>query len=339
MVIGFLITSIAGDIRGIDPGRPGVPLFGRKLYHLGIGPIDHNKYRVSVPLQRKAIVCSQSTHDLSLNYNNFIRSLSHTTFCGLVLDYDGTLCATKNRSVPLDHQIAGELIRLLRLSIPIGIATGRGSSVRQSLQNALPKSLWSRLIIGYYNGAECATLNNNLSPDNSSDTCPELDGISQSLNADKNVRSIALITIRRKQISLEPTHICNLDILWEYTGSLIARLGGNGINMVMSAHSIDILAPGVSKRNVVNAIKDLSLIAHRKPVLCIGDQGIWPGNDSDLLSENHSLSVDLVSSDPKTCWNLAPAGYRGPQATIFYLKKLVTRKGQFSFQLNKQRRK
>jgi hypothetical protein len=54
-------------------------------------------------------------------------------------------------------------------------------------------------------------------------------------------------------------------------------------------------------------------------VLCIGDRGCWSGNDFDLLREPFSLSVDEVSPDPTTCWNLAPAGHRGVQATLDYL--------------------
>lgn len=75
----------------------------------------------------------------------------------------------------------------------------------------------------------------------------------------------------------------------------------------------------------------LSTIHHSSPdsrILCIGDKGRWPGNDFDLLSEPFSLSVDEVSSDPVTCWNLAPAGYRGIQATLYYLDHMrITAKG------------
>ena len=35
------------------------------------------------------------------------------------------------------------------------------------------------------------------------------------------------------------------------------------------------------------------------------------------------LSVDEVSSDPSQCWNLAPPGLLGPQATVYYLDRLV----------------
>ena len=31
---GFVVTGSAGNARGIDPGDPGVPAYGRKIYHL-----------------------------------------------------------------------------------------------------------------------------------------------------------------------------------------------------------------------------------------------------------------------------------------------------------------
>jgi len=58
-------------------------------------------------------------------------------------------------------------------------------------------------------------------------------------------------------------------------------------------------------------------------VIRIGDRGMWPGNDFDLLSDRLGLSVDEVSRDPDHCWNLSPAGVLGPQATLHYLKRLV----------------
>ena len=54
-------------------------------------------------------------------------------------------------------------------------------------------------------------------------------------------------------------------------------------------------------------------------VLSVGDKGQWPGNDYELLNTPYSLSVDEVSADPDTCWNIAPAGHRGTQAVLDYL--------------------
>jgi fructoselysine-6-P-deglycase FrlB-like protein len=338
VVTGFLVTAVAGEIRGIDPGRPCVPQFGRRLYHLGIGNIGINGKREKAPIQRKSDACASSSSEMLKAYTVFTRSLGRMAFSGLVLDYDGTLCGAENRFAPLDQQIAKELVRLLRAGIPVGIATGRGKSVRKSLQQALPKVVWKRLIVGYYNGAECNPLSDSSAPDGTDKACLELEAAVDVLSSDSCLKSLATITIRKKQISLEPKQIRHIDALWKLASGRISRLSGTGIKVVMSAHSIDVLAPGVSKRNVVDAIPASRSERSHTSVLCIGDQGKWPGNDSELLSEAHALSVDTVSSDLNTCWNIAPAGYRGPQAAMFYLKCLVPQEGQFRLQLDRGRR-
>jgi len=335
IVTGFIITALAGEMKGIDPGRPGVPQFGRQIFHLGMGTIGGSTKREKAPILRKAIVCPHSSSELVKAHNSFTRSLGLTTFQGLVLDYDGTLCRTENKVELLDERIARELRRLLRARIPVGIATGRGKSVRKSLQEALPKTVWERVIVGYYNGAECAPLSENSAPDGTERVCTELEAAVKALAADSYLRQIAAINVRKKQVSLEPTQVRHLDVLWELAGEHISSLGEECIKMTMSGHSIDVLAPGVSKRNVVAAIGPSCLTTKCPSVLCIGDQGRWPGNDSEILSEAHALSVDTVSSNLNTCWNIAPAGHRGPQAALFYLKCLAPRNGQFRFQLDR----
>ena len=54
--------------------------------------------------------------------------------------------------------MTNELIRLLDVGIHLGIATGRGKSVREALQASLPETLWPLVFVGYYNGAEVAAL-------------------------------------------------------------------------------------------------------------------------------------------------------------------------------------
>ncbi len=65
--------------------------------------------------------------------------------------------------------------------------------------------------------------------------------------------------------------------------------------------------------------------------LCIGDKGKWPGNDFFLLSEKYSLSVDTVSPDFDSCWNLAPIGHRGVQAVLDYFNAIEIEDGAFLF--------
>ncbi len=280
--------------------------------------------------------CHIAPQQLMKAHNIFCRSLGATLFSGLVLDYDGTLCGLDNRFDALDTNIARELTRLLKAAIPLGIATGRGKSVRKLLQLALPKAYWKQVVLGYYNGAECAFLDNTDAPDGTSKPCIEISDIANTLLSDEAITSLATITVRKKQISIVPTIISHLDILWRIIGTHLSH--GYSAKMVQSSHSIDILAPDVTKRNVIKAITPLCKSNKQPLVLCIGDQGRWPGNDSDLLSDRYSLSVDTVSSDLKSCWNIAPAGYRGQQAALHYLTHIEAAKGIFRFRLSGDKR-
>lgn len=329
VLTGFFLTKIAGEIRGIDPGKPGVPDFGRRLYHLGLGVRKKTSPSEKPSVRRKSYICSTTNQSLLKAHNAFCLSLNKAIFTGLVLDYDGTLCGPENRFDALDANIVQEIVRLLRAAVPLGIATGRGKSVRKSLQEVLPKVFWEQVFVGYYNGAECSLLNNDNAPNGTSIPCKELDDIAKALCSDESIKSLANVTVRNSQISVEPATTSVLDLLWGIVGMHVSRTPC--VRMVQSSHSIDILAPGVTKRNVITAMTSQFKSGHNPTILCIGDQGYWPGNDTDLLSERYSLSVDTVSPDLNTCWNLAPPGYRGQQATLHYLKLLVASKGTFRF--------
>ena len=73
--------------------------------------------------------------------------------CGVVLDYDGTLCDRRRRFDPLDDGIASDLNALAATGTVIGIATGRGQSASAALQSIFPRDVWPRVLVGYYNGA------------------------------------------------------------------------------------------------------------------------------------------------------------------------------------------
>jgi hypothetical protein len=87
-----------------------------------------------------------------------------------------------------------------------------------------------------------------------------------------------------------------------------------------SSHSIDIVLNGASKLDVVEAVRGHA--GADATVLRFGDKGRWPGNDYTLLQDALGFSVDEVSNDLGSCWNVAPAGSLGLQATLYYLSKL-----------------
>ena len=69
------------------------------------------------------------------------------------------------------------------------------------------------------------------------------------------------------------------------------------------------MSKDVSKLNLVEHVKKNILKQYK--IMCIGDKGKLPGNDFELLTQPYSLSVDMVSDDMKTCWNILSDNQKG----------------------------
>jgi fructoselysine-6-P-deglycase FrlB-like protein len=346
LVHALYIAGLAGEARGIDPGRPGVPSFGRALYHLGgLKGLATNRSctpdeRARAAITRKAARESVTVDFAAQNefwdksYTSFTRRLAATTFVGLVLDYDGTLCDERGRFTGPDQEVMAELVRLLRAGVPVGVATGRGGSAGDALRKAVPKRLWERVVVGYYNGGELAPLAEAARPTAGS----PVDGLADlagAMESDPRLSTIATFVSRRAQIAVRPRPPVPGDLVLALVSELAQQHGRGQLRVVASSHSVDVLAPGVSKLAVVGAVRGRSREPKRGRVLCIGDRGRWPGNDHALLSEPLSLSVHEVSTDPETCWNIAPPGHRGVQALLGYLRAVTARSGTFRLSLDK----
>ena len=328
LICALRITGWAGQARNIDPGHPGVPEFGRKLYNLPLPKIVGSKPYASI--EQAAAIARKSGISIERLFARgeldrwktslaaFKRRLAEAAFEGVILDYDGTVVDTRDRFEPPHQNIVGELIRLAESNARLAIATGRGASVRRDLQKCLPSSLWSRILIGYYNGAEIAGLDDNHAPDGTEGTCDALAKLANALRAQPELIDAATQTDRRFQITLEAKRALPENRLWDLAHEVLLMTAVDHVKITRSSHSIDIVSEGVSKRNVLERMRAEAC----GRLLTIGDRGRWPGNDYELLREPYALSVDEVSVDPQTCWNLAPVGQRGVAATVAYLRCL-----------------
>lgn len=339
LLAALRIAGWAGVARGIDPGRPGVPEFGRKLYNLPLPRVvsptrEVLSARDAAAITRKAGVSSArlaAARELGQwreALDRFRRGLSDARFAGIVFDYDGTVVDARDRFQPPPMEMAAELIRLLDAGALIAVATGRGASVRRDLQARLPRSLWERVLVGYYNGAEIASLGDDGAPDGRDVPCEALNTLAAALRAQPELAQAAKQTDRPHQITLEAARVLPESRLWDLAHQVILIIGATDVCVTRSSHSVDIVAAGVSKLNVVARLRDEIGDA---PLLAVGDRGRWPGNDYELLREPFSLGVDEISVDPATCWNLARPGQRGPAATLDYLKALKGHDGRLRF--------
>lgn len=329
----FELCASFGKALGIDPGRPGVPTFGSRIYHLK--PPSHCRATLAsaTELHSAAIERKVAVSGPGLNWSQysqkFLARLESTAFSGIVFDFDGTLCSSSKRKEGLSPVLRTPILRLLRGNVSVGIATGRGKSARSDLQRAIPTEFWDRIIIGYYNGGQVATL---------SAAPPEINnGISEYVRMlEARCRAVGLdklgaIEARPYQLTITPYDATQVSTLVSVTNVLV-ETEFPMMRLVQSSHSIDVLEKAASKLNVLTALQE-RVSTVNGAILCLGDRGCWRGNDFDLLSTSFSLSVDAVSAAPDSCWNFAPPGVRCVQATGFYLAGLKPKKEVARFSL------
>jgi hypothetical protein len=336
------LARAAGEAAGVDPGRPTVPEFGRRLYRLPA--FRARTGRSSLPRAEMAAIERKSKSTiLSLEsggalegwraaYRAFTSTLKGAQFGGVVFDYDGTLCEASERFEGPRREVTEQLERLLRAGVVVGIATGRGKSVKEQLRERLSPSLWGRMPIAYYNGSEVGLLGDDAIPEGGKALAPPFDSILELLSRDGSVAGGCTVDANRHQISVVPVGAPGgVARLWECVRSVLDVNGLRDVRVLRSDHSVDILDNGSSKLAVLAAVRGLAGGDGGVEILRVGDRGCWPGNDCELLSGPHSLSVDETSADPGSCWNIASPGASHTAALLEYLELLVCGSGLASF--------
>lgn len=329
------LVKFFGNIRKIDPGRPGVAIFGRKIYHL---PIPKNISSSltdfeKLVLRRKfgnADLSNSKTKSRVKSLYNFIDNMSKQKFGAVIFDYDGTLCDSECRFTKPSKPIGELLTNLLQNEIVIGIATGRGKSVRIALQKSIPKQYWSKLFIGYYNCADIATMDDNESPKTNSSLEKNLSFFLDFLKKQNILSNGVKITERPNQITLESESLNAIDLIENIESIDKTKL--EKVRIVESSHSVDLLSQNVSKLNLCKFIK--KKIPSKYQILCIGDRGKWPGNDYELLKTEFSFSVNETSDNVKNCWNILPKNILGECGVCEYFKYTSMKHGYFLIKLS-----
>lgn len=331
-----------GKIKNVDPGKPSVPEFGRKLYRLKINPeaafsssnnsIKNDEYLYFKRKFGKIVDIDKEFIPNRLPYfNKYLKLIEENIYNSIIFDYDGTLCDIKDRFFGIQQIIAAELEKLLKHKILIGIATGRGVSVRNDLRKKIPKEYWENVIVGYYNCSDIGLLSDDFHPNKWLELEKNLQKIKDFFDK-KQMEDIFNIEYRPNQITIEPKKPLYTRITEEILFDIINKNANSGIQILKSKHTFDIIAPNVSKNSLIQICQNKSEQNYpNMKTLCIGDQGLWPGNDYWLLSNTTSLGVDEVSPDLLSCWNISKLGHIGVQATLFYCKCIHPNQGYFKF--------
>lgn len=316
----------AGESKGINPGKPHVEEFGRKLYHL-----NYNISKNSEMNARRKDVTIMAAYRKSYMTNGhylqeyitagrkYLNRLLSQRFKGIIFDYDGTL-HDKNGNNEMEQQLFNILNKLLEKGIRLGIATGRGKSVRKELQRVIDKKFWDEILIAYYNGGVIGKLADASQPDKSAGAPPE---------AFERIAALIIPYIQRLNVDgLDDQNPYQLTIMadgeehlyWRLLKEQIAEM--KDIKVISSSHSIDIVPLKSSKNNIFDYWANWGY--DRDDFLIIGDSGQFGGNDYELLKNSCALSVDYVSEALESCWNFAHPGLRNLEATKSYLDMIET---------------
>jgi len=260
-------------------------------------------------------------------FNYWCTQVRATTFGGLVMDYDGTMCFTRRRFELPPANVRAEVLRLLEAGMIIGIASGRGKSLHADLRAWVPNRLWSQLVVGLYSGALRVDLDADV-PESSTPSNLMQAVIERLITLP--VSHELRIEARSTQVSVAPNSgsFLNRGRLRAVIADVLARDPALAVKTVASAHSIDIVPIESSKRTIV----DLVAMASGRSVMTIGDQGDIGGNDHELLAAvAPSITVDACSPDLTRCWYLDGAGRSGPALLTAYLAALHPVPDGFSF--------
>ena len=316
------LTGVFGLLKGLDPGRPGVPSYGSKLYRLNAW--SPRNLKISIPeisIARKAHLSLDELHrsakidEWMVHFETFVKTLSTLTFTALAIDYDGTLCDQRDRFRGISIPVRDGLETLLKMQIPILLITGRGKSVGSALRGAVAEKFWDLIQVAYYNGSEVQPL----SFDGELDRLPAPDSIlphiASQLSSHPLLKDLKF-EVRRSQLTITATPQIPPCSLHSVVSDLLSPFAEPGLRVVTSAHSVDILLREASKRL---PLKDKG---PNDRYLCVGDGGEWPGNDYELLQEPGSLSCYQTSYKLDCCWHISPPGFRNSQSTLHYFSCL-----------------
>lgn len=332
------LINLYGKVRKIDPGRPGVPPYGSKIYHLSYERLlqDTKRSLADVAIARKAKV--EKWSDLpsekqilwKKGYDNTILQLTTVRYGCLVFDYDGTLCSSANRFTGMGSEIKQLLVSFAKRGFVIGVISGRGKSLREELEKVFVKTpkLMEQVVVGYYNGGDIGSLTDNKKPNKTKPLHASLQQVESRL-----LKIGIQGQVSPNQLTFGSDTTGEWVSLRETLLNEVMLLDLEDLTVVESSHSIDIIPRKVASKNHIlsHCRKLCTKFGLAKEALCIGDKGQWPGNDYALLANKYALSVGDVSSDIETGWNLCPPGLRDEKAVAYLFSKLNYQKGYFTF--------
>lgn len=319
----FAVVEGLGRAKGIDPGKPGVADFGRRLFereHLlktveseNVATRRKRRAEIRIDREKRGQVSWPAKRD------DFVRRFEKAEISAIVLDYDGTVVSTDRRLDPPDSEILDALRKWISNGLVVAFATGRGGSVGEMLRGQLPSEIWSQIPIGYYNGAHIAPLDIDLER-NPPDPDPVVARVFSEICATAGLFQIPWLPKSSPfQITIPIDKLASPSEGARKLREIVAH--HREARIFRSGHSFDICPAWGGKRRVIEHVKR-QLPGEGAAVLTIGDSGDRQGNDYELLAGNFGLSVDRVCDRDDSCWNLLPPEVSGPSGLLTILRAL-----------------
>ena len=218
------------------------------------------------------------------------------------------------------------MLPLLENGVQIVVATGRGKSVGESFQESIDQKYWPQIKVGYYNGACLLVLGeeDKLEAWKNQPFDSELKALGEELKL-RLPKDCVDYKFEERNLQLSIEGVMNQTeslLVYETCREIIWDKQMKGIRVWQSSHSMDIV--------VYRDVSKLRVIEDPEHTLCIGDYGSVEGNDYEMLTSKYSLSVDRVSKNAESCWNLAPSGMKGLDATLYYLSRMKASEGKIT---------
>lgn len=338
LIAELKLVSLFAKALKKDPARPIVAQFGRELYYIDLTKlVSQPQHEANTAELSKFAVLGAHwpsiTHEEPMHRTarSIRSSLSDRAFRALVLDYDGTISSSSRRDIPPTSQVSEHLQMLAEHGIVVGIASGRGDSIQTQLRRVLPETIWPKIKLGLFSGGWIGDLSSEITQE--SETSEFLNHATRIVHNLKHAGA-PIDTVRLyhpHQVSVRFRPGIDAQGMWFVIVDALRQAGVDFSNVVRSRHSVDILAPGISKSKLItHLVQTLKLDPYQ--LLTMGDQGAWPGNDSSLLDHRFSLSVATPSRKLDRGWKFAPAHKRDVDATLWYLEAVtVLDNGSFTF--------
>ena len=291
------LTGDVGTRQGIDPGRPHVLAFGRRLYNAGIPrrtlkQVSHGTGLASGKTQRTRVedlwirrkvtvavweaASAETQNEWRERCRAWVQVAESSRIAGVVVDYDGTLCEADERFGTPTARVGDTLTRLIDDGMVVGVATGRGGSVLDALRAILPERLWANVIIGMYNGGVVCRLTDQPKVDTTPDAA--IEAARMALEASPVLGAVARIRPRPTQLTVRSAHPLPDGVLQRFvlealgipcmdtfpvpgasspTMQTTVHAEGRAVSVFASGHTVDVIARRASKLRVVEAVRDV----------------------------------------------------------------------------------